>query len=405
MAAAPGSLTSQITHATISVSGSWATVAKNSSKSLAFHPPVLENGKLKEKVPRAVREEGVKLWEDCLIGTFTDDDVPNYGRILSMADCVWGRRCSVSVTSLGTKSFLFKIPDSGTRDWVLNSSHWHVAHKMLVMGKWEPDYKEVKQEPKSVPIWVKLWGVPMDVFSAEGLAYIASAIGVPLALDKGTEERTSVNYAKLCVEIEAAAAQDLPETIPVDIESCPSVDVRVEYPWLPTFCSTCNKQGHTAHNCKSRKNKLQPNKKEWVKVAEINKRKQPNVSSRQVNDVPNVESTLLACHEVLPVQKENQPVKPVLHYETLLTAQEETTVSVMEQGPIEKQNTFEPLGSINDEQAFPLQVPSVSPKSLRKPRQASLGVAAATKALAPRRRNCKKISNPSSEVSLLPYHK
>ncbi|GKV27075.1 hypothetical protein SLEP1_g36284 [Rubroshorea leprosula] len=165
--------------------------------------------------------------------------------------------------------------------------------------------------------------------------------GVPLALDKATEERTCVNYAKLCVEIEVAAAQDLLENIVVDIEGCPSVDV---------------------------------------------------------NDVPNVESALPACHEVLPVQKENQPVKPLLQNETLLTAQGQTTVSLMEQGPIEKQNSFEALASINDEQAFPpLQVSSVSPKSLKKPRQASLGVATVTKALAPRQRNCKKISNPSSE--------
>ncbi|GLT59274.1 hypothetical protein SLA2020_367870 [Shorea laevis] len=130
-AAAPGPSTSQITHATSSVSGSWASVAKNSSKSPAFHPPILENRKLKVKLPRAVREEGIKLWEDCLIGTFIDDDVPNYGRILSMANRVWGRRGSVSVTSLGAKSFLFKIPDSGTRSWVLNSGPWHVANKNL----------------------------------------------------------------------------------------------------------------------------------------------------------------------------------------------------------------------------------------------------------------------------------
>ncbi|GKV13757.1 hypothetical protein SLEP1_g24740 [Rubroshorea leprosula] len=125
---------------------------------------------------------------------------------------------------------------------------------------------------------------------------------------------------------------------------CPSVDVRVEYPWLPTTCNTCNKRGHTSHNCKSRKDKSQPNKKEWVKVAEMNKRKQPDVSCKQVNDVPNVESALHTCHELLPVQKGNQPVKPFSQNEPLLTAQGETTVSLMEeQGPIEKQNSLEAL--------------------------------------------------------------
>ncbi|GKU90953.1 hypothetical protein SLEP1_g4891 [Rubroshorea leprosula] len=49
---------------------SWAAVTQGSSKPLTFHPPVLEDGKLKVKLPRTVRDERVKLWEDCLIGTF-----------------------------------------------------------------------------------------------------------------------------------------------------------------------------------------------------------------------------------------------------------------------------------------------------------------------------------------------
>ncbi|GLT52711.1 hypothetical protein SLA2020_260350 [Shorea laevis] len=399
---------------------SWAAVTKSVSKPLNFHPHVLDNGKLRVKVPRAIRDEGIKLWEDCLIGTFMGD-APSYGHILSMANRIWGKRCHISVTGLNNNSFLFKIPDPSTRAWVLNSGPWHVAHKTLVMRKWEPNYKEFKQDPKRMPIWVKLWDVPMDLFSVESLCYIASGIGVPLALDKATEDRTRVDFAKVCVEIEVANAQDLPEIIPVDTEDFPSVDIRVEYPWLPATCSSCKKKRHTSRNCKTKKPKPKTYRKEWVEVAGKNKPTQAPGIILEPNQVaistPKVQSVPLV--KVVDVSPSNPKVvvnSPAL-FEAPLTDVESVAIGSMpmsaamsmpdnaEPNPLGKQNSFAALAAIDDEQAFPpLKASSLSPRSGKKRRQASLGVAAVTKALVLRQRNTKKVQNYSSEVPSL-HHK
>ncbi|GLT68044.1 hypothetical protein SLA2020_403070 [Shorea laevis] len=399
---------------------SWADVTKETPKqSLSYHPPVVVDGKVMVKLPRAIRAEGIKVWEDCLIGTFQDDP-PNYGRILSMAKRVWGRRCPVSVTWLGKKSFLFKIPDAATRSWILSSGPWHVAHNTLVMRKWEPDFEESHQEPSKISIWVKLWKVPMVFFTPEGLGYISSAIGLPLALDKATADRTRVDYAKVCVEVEVAKAQFLPTVIPVFDEDSPPVDVKVEYPWLPVTCDLCHKKGHASSTCNKKSG--QDNKKEWVPIGKRNNSassvdqvvstKPPETLGEPLQGFdlcqPSLQRTSPAKS---PVDKPSIVSEPMLQETNLANPVDKPSVvsprkkcQTNRQSP-NSPNSFAALASVDDEQAFPpLQHSSIS-KSPKKSRQASLGVAAATRALVPKSRNTRKVSNSSSEVPHIPLNK
>ncbi|GKV06257.1 hypothetical protein SLEP1_g18157 [Rubroshorea leprosula] len=152
----------------------------------------------------------------------------------------------------------------------------------------------------------------MDVFTPDGLGYISSAIGVPLALDKATEDRTCVDFAKVFVEIDVATTNDLHDTIPVSVDDIFSKDVK---------------------------------------------------------------------------EHANDP-SPKLHGDSV----QQSTSQPLSKG----QNSFVALESIEDEKAFP-PLHSILSKSPRKPRQASMGVIAATKALAPRQRQSKKVGNSSSE--------
>lgn len=81
-----------------------------------------------------------------------------------------------------------------------------------------------------VSTWINLWDVPLELFTSEGIARIASAVGRPLYLDKATEERKTVSFARVCVEITKGTAPL--KTIEVDIEGLGIISVRVEYPWM-----------------------------------------------------------------------------------------------------------------------------------------------------------------------------
>lgn len=94
---------------------------------------------------------------------------------------------------------------------------------------------------------VKLWNIPLELFTNEGLRRITSAIGEPLYMDKATELRRRLNFSKVCVEV--GCSDDLPDIIPVNIEEIGSVEVSVEYLWRPSVCSVCMQFEHSNLHC------------------------------------------------------------------------------------------------------------------------------------------------------------
>lgn len=87
----------------------------------------------------------------------------------------------------------------------------------------------------------------MKLFSHEDLARIASAVRVPLYLDKSTELRRRIDIAKVCVKVEHDAP--LPVSIEVNIEGVGLIFITVDYPWKPEFCSKCTGFGHNSLHC------------------------------------------------------------------------------------------------------------------------------------------------------------
>ncbi|GLU15983.1 hypothetical protein SLE2022_324340 [Rubroshorea leprosula] len=92
---------------------SWAQAVENDSKkgTLSFHPPEMRDCKLVNKTPKSVQEEGVKSWEDCLVGSFLGGSSPRYGDIVYLVNKLWGRKGKILVTGVGNNTYLFKVPD------------------------------------------------------------------------------------------------------------------------------------------------------------------------------------------------------------------------------------------------------------------------------------------------------
>lgn len=61
--------------------------------------------------------------------------------------------------------------------------------KTTLLKRWEPRSSVNKVSMQKFSLWIKLWNVPMELFSKDGISHIASAVGYPLYMDKATKER------------------------------------------------------------------------------------------------------------------------------------------------------------------------------------------------------------------------
>ncbi|XVF71896.1 hypothetical protein PTKIN_Ptkin12aG0077100 [Pterospermum kingtungense] len=98
-----------------------------------------------------------------------------------------------------------------------------------------------------VPIWVHFKGIPLELFTKRGIGYLASAIRVPLYMDRFTIERKRLEYARVCIEV------DMEKKIPRFIEAVRKNGkvalVEIIVPWKPAKCDECKEFGHSTNSC------------------------------------------------------------------------------------------------------------------------------------------------------------
>ena len=103
-----------------------------------------------------------------------------------------------------------------------------------------------KDQLEKVPVWVKLFNVPLEYWDEDGLSRIASAIGVPLFMDRITAQARKLAFARVCVEIEPKIVMLERITIKCGDET---LEVKVVYQWLPDLCNKCKSFGHKGDKC------------------------------------------------------------------------------------------------------------------------------------------------------------
>nr|GEU51561.1 hypothetical protein [Tanacetum cinerariifolium] len=87
----------------------------------------------------------------------------------------------------------------------------------------------LKEDVSTVPVWVKLHGVPVMAFSDDGLSAIATKLGSPLMLDSYTSDMCMQSWGR-------------------GDGHC-TCNVRVEYEWNPPRCASCKVFGHIHEEC------------------------------------------------------------------------------------------------------------------------------------------------------------
>lgn len=104
--------------------------------------------------------------------------------------------------------------------------------------------------------------MPLELFSKEGLSYIASVIGIPLYMDRITASSTRLFYAKVCIEIDVK--YEIPSIVKVMLKDGSISHVKVEVPWNPHKCKKCKVFGHNEKSC------LRSEKQAWTSKADLN---------------------------------------------------------------------------------------------------------------------------------------
>lgn len=236
-------------------SKSWSNVVSNSSNKasipLSFFPPSSREGRIIIRPPVDVLKRGNQLWASSIVGYFLHSKLP-FKVVEPIAKRLWGNMGLQNVFLHAKGYYIFKFQTVADRDNVLASGSWHFASKIIALQPWKEGVEYSKPECEKFPVWVKLSNIPLSYWSAEGISYIASGIGKPLFTDDMTSKLSLLNYARVCIEIEATFS--FPPSISVVVLNDDSSDdivvpIDVEYQSRPPSCPSCKLFGHSLLKC------------------------------------------------------------------------------------------------------------------------------------------------------------
>ena len=230
---------------------SWAKVAQGRQVMKKYDLDIsISEGKRSVEVPAEIVEKSNPLWDDFVIARFLET-APHIAKVHMIVNKIWAfgeTSQKLEVIVMDEKTMRIRITSEKIRDKVVRRGMWNIAGVPMVVSKWSPDVEDLNES--LIPLWVHLTGVPMSMYSWEGLSFMTSAVGVPDHLHPETISCTNFDMAKVFVK--ADLSRELPQRIDFTIQGV-KVAVDFAYPRLPARCETCSRWGHYATFCKNGK--------------------------------------------------------------------------------------------------------------------------------------------------------
>lgn len=294
--------------------GSWASVASDNSPPLPFTFVDPSFNKINKNIvlPTGSSSLGEALWKNTLVGFFIVKRLSLH-ILLARVRVLWSNFGLREVISNRDGFLFFTFTSKEGCENVLKKGPWVVMGQALHLKAWNREFDFKKEEFKTIPVWVKLYGIPSTYWSSDGLSAIASRLGIPLYADGITAKANRLEFARICVEMKVGS--DFPLFFGVDTEYGETFEVRVEYSWRPLQCSHCNVFGHSSAKCP----KHAPPSSNTNKIhAHIAKTPTPNhkTAADQPSDIP---------HKPIPPNKTTQSA--VTHIKPAVIPSIKATVS------------------------------------------------------------------------------
>ncbi|KAL9676928.1 hypothetical protein QQ045_005150 [Rhodiola kirilowii] len=97
---------------------------------------------------------------------------------------------------------------------VLTSPLRKIGHTMFRLFRWTPEYHP-KKESTTISKWIRFPGFPMQMFNRAILRSIVSTFAIFVDSDPRTKELHSLNFARVCVEIDVT--KEMPTSVWINL--------------------------------------------------------------------------------------------------------------------------------------------------------------------------------------------
>ncbi|KAF5188934.1 Zinc knuckle (CCHC-type) family protein [Thalictrum thalictroides] len=226
-----------------------------------YIPPIIVDGKPEVHVKSDQFKHFEQKYARLIVGSFIGKRHA-YMYVKETLQKLWKIKEFV-MNTYGNNSFTFEFKNEDDRRRVLDTGSVHIAGKMIITRPWEVFHEVDINELKTIPIWVILQNLPLEMWNNKGFSQVGSVVGKPMHADRLTETMARTSHARICVEITPDCTY--PESIKIVLDNRKAILVKCEYNWKPPRCKKCKIFGHTNNGCAKKQAKAVYEKQVWIR--------------------------------------------------------------------------------------------------------------------------------------------
>ncbi|XP_073363556.1 uncharacterized protein [Aegilops tauschii subsp. strangulata] len=171
--------------------------------------------------------------------------------------CVWCPIKGIDCKEAGDNKFVFTFFQESGKRKALDDGPWMFDKDLVVVEDFVPSRRMEDYVFNSVPIWVRVFNLPLGMMTAEAAEEIGDIIGQYVDADTNADGSAIGKYLRVKVRMRI----DKPLMRGFTLEEEERVDgagegeeagsgwCRFEYEFLPDFCYTCGIIGHCEKDC------------------------------------------------------------------------------------------------------------------------------------------------------------
>lgn len=148
---------------------------------------------------------------------------------------------------LGAKGFFTVIfANLEDKERIFEGGSYLLKNTGLFMRHWEDSYSPHQEKMLAAPVWVRLFGLPIESWDPEILEGISNAIGSLAKVSESTKRGRYTSYVRICVYMNIS--DPLPEYIELEYHD-EIWQQPMDYEHIPFRCRRCHEYEHLFKLC------------------------------------------------------------------------------------------------------------------------------------------------------------
>ncbi|KAL9667556.1 hypothetical protein QQ045_001918 [Rhodiola kirilowii] len=216
---------------------------------LAPRQYAIKDGRPTVSFTRTEIQPGLDRLQFAIVAKFSVDQPP-VEEIRRVFVSSWGLDVGVTISALDGRHILIILQSEEAANRVLAHPSRKVGQSLFRLFRWLADF-HARKEPTTTTAWVRLLGLPIEVFDKAYIATIVSSFGRYLAVDERTRIYANPSYARACIEVDLA--KPLLSEVTINFTGDRSIIQSVIFEGKLLYCGKCRVHGYQLSSCQKTK--------------------------------------------------------------------------------------------------------------------------------------------------------